>query len=148
MLSVLVVHCLFSLLHVCVITSLRVKSCYLLNVNCYICLSPCHTFTTDVLSFVMFTCSMSWMFLTCAIHITNILLLTCYICLYSPCNMPVFFLSCDICLSVLHVCSTHTELTYTTLTHTTYIVCYPPCIVWSLLLHNKNGSLVFHMHTR
>lgn len=87
--------------------------------------------------------SMSCTFLTCAIHVTNILLLTSYICLYSPCNMPVFFLSCDICLSVLHVCSTHTELTYTTLTHTTYIACYPPCIVWSLQLHNKKVSLVY-----
>ena len=91
----------------------------------------CHTlytFTTDVLSFVLsyqcsiyvlFACSMWFMFITHTIHLANILFLTCYICLHSACNVPVFSFTCDICLSV--PCSTYTKLIYTIPTCTTYM---------------------------
>jgi len=113
-----------------------------------------HTCTIDVLSFVLsyqccvyvlFTCWCLWCFSP-----TCILFLTRYICLHSPCNLPVFFFTCDIvCLyHVVHTLSLHTPHVHAHAQHM-YAVC-----LWStmclivLLLPNKNGSLVqtFCMH--
>ena len=126
MLSTLVVHCPFP----CAVTSLPVKYFVnMLDVNCYVCLSPmpytirihhrCFEFCLVIpMLYLCLVClfDVFHMFITHSIHLANILFLTC---LHSPCNVPVFFFACDICLSV--PCSTYTELKYTIPTRTTYM---------------------------
>lgn len=53
-----------------------------------------------ILVHVLFATSVSLMFSIHATPRTNILL-SCYICLHLPCNIPVLCFTCDICLSTI-----------------------------------------------